>query len=112
MSVGSCGRSLQQVVDKLRPYIMGWKTYFGLSQTPKVWHVLDEWVRHRLRAIQLKQWRRSSTIYRELDRLGASESVARAVAGNSCCWWRNSRLQLNRVLDIAWFDRMGLPRFS
>jgi group II intron reverse transcriptase/maturase len=108
----SGGRSLQQVVDRLKPYIAGWKAYFGLSQTPQIWRRLDEWIRHRLRAIQLKQWRRSSTIYRELRKLGASEAVARAVAGNSRCWWRNSRMQLNRVLDIAWFDRMGLPRLS
>jgi group II intron reverse transcriptase/maturase len=108
----SGGRSLQQVVDRLRPYMLGWKAYFGLSQTPRVWRELDEWIRHRLRAIQLKQWRRSSTIYRELRRLGASEAVARKVAGNSRCWWRNSALELNRVLDIASFDRMGLPRLS
>lgn len=108
----SCGRSLQQVVDRLRPSILGWKAYFGLSQTPKVWRKLDEWIRHRLRAIQLKQWRHGSTIYRELRRLGASEAVARKVAGNSRCWWRNSALELNRVLDIASFDRMGLPRLT
>lgn len=108
----SGGRSLQQVVDRLRPYMLGWKAYFGLSQTPGIWRELDEWIRHRLRAIQLKQWRRSSTIYRELRRLGASEATARKVAGNSRCWWRNSALELNRVLDVAWFDRMGLPRLS
>lgn len=108
----SCGRSLQQVVERLRPYMLGWKAYFGLSQTPRVWRELDEWIRHRLRAIQLKQWRRAPTIYRELRRLGASEEVAKKVAGNSGRWWRNSRFVLNRVLDIAWFDRMGLPRIS
>ena len=108
----SGGRSLQQVVDRLRSYMLGWKGYFGLSQTPRIWRELDEWIRHRLRAIQLKQWRRSLTIYRELRRLGASEATARKVAGSSRCWWRNSALELNRVLDIAWFDRMGLPRLS
>jgi RNA-directed DNA polymerase len=82
----SGGRSLQQVVDRLRPYMLGWKAYFVLSQTPRIWRGLDEWIRHRLRAIQLKQWRRSSTIYRELRRMGASEVVARKVAGNSRCW--------------------------
>ena len=38
----SCGRSLAQVVEKLRPYLLGWKAYFGLAQTPKVWRRLDE----------------------------------------------------------------------
>ena len=33
----SGGRSLQQVIDGLRPYLLGWKAYFGLAQTPGVW---------------------------------------------------------------------------
>lgn len=108
----SCGRSLQQIVDDLRPYILGWKAYFGLSQTPAVWRALDEWIRHRLRAIQLKQWKRGTTTYRELRALGANNQVAQKVAGNTCRWWHNSRLDLNRVLNIAWFDRLGLVRLS
>jgi group II intron reverse transcriptase/maturase len=108
----SCGRSLQQVVDTLRPYLLGWRAYFVLSQTPAVWRRLDEWIRHRLRAIQLKQWKRGSTIYRELRSLGAGAQVAQKVAGNSHRWWHNSRLDLNRVLNIAWFDSLGLVRLS
>jgi hypothetical protein len=53
-----------QVVQRLRPYMLGWKAYFGLAQTPKVWRGLDEWLRHRLRAIQLKHWRRGTTMFR------------------------------------------------
>lgn len=108
----SVGRSMQQVVNGLRPYLLGWKAYFGLSQAPRVWRELDEWIRHRLRAIQLKHWKRGTTIYRELRALGAREESARRVAGNSRRWWRNSRMEMNRVLDIAWFDRLGLPRLS
>jgi RNA-directed DNA polymerase len=52
----SGGCSMVQVVEKLRPYLLGWKAYFGLAQTPRVWRELDEWLRHRLRAIQLKRW--------------------------------------------------------
>ena len=103
---------MRQVVEELSRYLTGWRAYFRMAETPEVFRNLDEWIRHRLRAIQLKHWRRGSTIYRELRALGASESVARTVAGNSRRWWRNSRLQLNIVLNIAWFDRLGLPRFS
>ena len=108
----SGGRSMQDVVDGLRPYLLGWKAYFGLAQTPGVWRKLDEGLRHRLRAIQLKQWRRGPTIYRELRALGAKPETARQVAANSRRWWRNSGMLLNSVMDIAWFDRMGLPRLS
>ena len=108
----SSGRSMGQVVEKLRPYLLGWKAYFGLAQEPKVWRELDEWVRRRLRAIQLKHWRRGPTIYRELQALGASAKVARQVAGNASRWWRNSGRALKSVLTSAYFDRLGVPRFS
>ena len=109
----SGGCSLEQVVEKLRPYLLGWKAYFGLAQTPRVWLGLDEWLRHRLRAIQLKHWKRPKTIYRELKVLGATEDVAKQVAGNCHRWWRNSAMLLNSVLTIAYFDRFqrGTTRY-
>lgn len=108
----SGGRSMAQVVDKLRPYLLGWKAYFGMAQTPGVWRGLDEWLRHRLRAIQLRQWKRPKTIHRELKALGASDDVAKQVAGNCHRWWRNSDGVIKRVLTIAYFDRLGVPRLS
>ena len=108
----SGGRSMPEVVQRLRPYVLGWKAYFGLSQTPTVWRELDEWLRHRLRAIQLKQWKRGTTIFRELRALGATQGVARRVAANSRSWWRNSAMLLNNVLTIAYYDRLGVPRLS
>ena len=108
----SGGRSMAQVVEKLRPYLLGWKAYFGMAQTPRVWRELDEWLRHRLRAIQLKHWKRPKAIYRELKVLGASEDVANQVAGNCHRWWRNSDGVIKRVLTIAYFDRLGVPRLS
>ena len=108
----SGGRSMAEVIERLKPYLLGWKAYFGLAQTPKVWRTLDEWLRHRLRAIQLKHWKRGSTIFRELTRLGAAEPVAKRVAQNACCWWRNSDGDIKRVLTIAYFDKLGVPRLS
>ena len=112
MTSRSGGRSLPEIVERLRTYLPGWKGYFQLAQTPKVFRELDEWIRHRLRAVQLKHWRRGTTMYRELKALGASETDARQVAANSRRWWRNSRLLLNRALPVAYFDRLGVPRLS
>lgn len=86
----SYGQSLSDVIGRLRSYLLGWKSYFGLAQTPGIWRRLDEWLRHRLRAIQLKQWKRGKTMFRELIALGASKHVAQRIAANSRCWWRNS----------------------
>jgi len=108
----SGGRSMAEVIERLRPYLLGWKAYFGLAQTPGVWRTLDGWLRHRLRAIQLRHWKRGTTMYRELRALGASPGVAQRVAANSRCWWRNSGGDIKRVLTIAYFDRLGVPRLS
>lgn len=108
----SRGRSLVQIVERLRAYMLGWKGYFRLSQTPGVFRRLDEWLRHRLRAVQLKHWKRGPTMYRELLALGARPEQARRVAANSRRWWRNSRYELNRLMPIAYFDRLGVPRLS
>lgn len=108
----SGGRNLPEVAERLRAYMPGWKAYFQLAQTPKVFRELDKWIRHRLRAMQLKHWRRGTTMYRELLALGASEADARKVAANSRSWWHNSRLLLNRAMPVAYFDRLGVPRLS
>jgi group II intron reverse transcriptase/maturase len=106
------GRSLEQIAADLRDYVPGWKSYFRLAQTPKTMRDLDQWLRHRLRAVQLKQWRSGPTIFRELRRMGASADDAASIAGNARRWWHNSALALNRVLTIAYFDRLGVPKFS
>lgn len=103
------GRSMGDVIATLRVYVRGWKAYYRLAQTPGVWRRLDEWLRHRLRAIQLKHWKRGTTIYREARRLGASPWQAQQVAGAARHWWRGS-LALNSVLTMAYFDRLGAPR--
>lgn len=106
------GRAMAAVVARLRVFLMGWKAYFRLAQTPNIWRTLDQWIRHRLRAIQLKQWKRGKTIFRELTARGAKPDVAQQVAANSRRWWRNSGMLLNSVLTIKWADQLGLPRLA
>lgn len=106
----SRGRSLQQVVEQLHSYVLGWKGYFRLADTPGVWKDLDQWIRHRMRAIQIKQWRYGKTAYRELLARGARPEVALMVAGNLRRLWRNSGTPLNGVLDLSWADQLGIPR--
>jgi RNA-directed DNA polymerase len=106
------GRAMKTVFAQVRSYLSGWKQYFQLADTPRIFSELDKWLRHRLRMVQLKQWRRGTTIYRELKRLGAAEDVARKVAANSRRWWKNSSQVLNIALPNSSYDRMGIPRLA
>lgn len=105
------GRSLRETVDELRAYLLGWKAYFRLARTPGVFADLDQWLRHRLRAYQLKQWQRGTTAYPALRKLGASADLARRVAAGTRHWWRTATF-LNTVLSVAYFDGLGVPRLA
>lgn len=103
------GRSMTQMAQALRDFVPGWRAYFRLVQGSATGRELNGWMRHRLRAVQLKQWKRGTTVYRELRRLGAGADVAGQVAGNVKRWWHNSRLLVNTVLTNQHFARLGFP---
>jgi RNA-directed DNA polymerase len=39
------GRSISSVVAELRGYLVGWKNYFQLADTPSIFGELDKWIR-------------------------------------------------------------------
>jgi len=106
------GRSIEQVARDLRSYLVGWNAYFRLADTPRIFSGLDEWIRHRLRAIHLKQWKRGRTIFRELRARGLSEFGAARIAANGRRWWRNSRMLINVAFPIRYFDELGVHRLA
>lgn len=106
------GQSMTKVVERLAEYLRGWKAYFRLAQTPSVFTELQGWVRHRLRALQLKQWKRGRTIYRELVARGMTPDDAQVIARNGRRWWKNSDKLLNKALPNAWFASLGLPELA
>lgn len=108
----SGGQSLARVAQRLRSYLPGWKNYFRLADTPTAFSELDAWIRHRLRALQLKHWRHGPKIYRELRARGLSDHAARRVADNSHRWWKNSARMINIALPIRFFDQLGVPRLA
>jgi RNA-directed DNA polymerase len=108
----SRGRSIPTVAAELRSYLLGWKQYFHLADTPGIFRNLDAWIRHRLRALQLKHWKREPTVYRELRARGLSERKAAKVASNTRSWWRNSGWEINIALPASHFDNLGVPRLA
>jgi group II intron reverse transcriptase/maturase len=103
----TAGRSIEQVAAELRRYLVGWREYFRLAQTPGVFGELDQWLRQHL-----KQWRRGRAVYRELRARGVSDDHAAIIAGNARRWWHNSSRLLNRALPTRYFDQLGLPRLA
>jgi RNA-directed DNA polymerase len=108
----SGGRSIEQVSKRLGEYLRGWKEYFRLADTPRIFAELDEWIRHRLRAIHLVHWKRGTTIYRELRARGLPQHAAATVAANGRRWWKNSAKLINVAFPISYFDRLGIPRLA
>jgi len=104
------GRSIAAVVEELRSYLVGWKEYYRLADTPRTFRDLDEWIRHRLRALHLKQWKSGRTIYRELRARGMSEHAAAQVAAHGRSWWNNSAMAIHLALPTRYFDQLGVPR--
>ncbi len=106
------GRSLPTVVAELKVYLTGWREYFQQADTPRAFRDLDGWVHHRLRCLQLKQWKRGTTTYRAMRALGAPPDQAAQAAANVCSWWRSSARMLNSVLTNRYFDELGVPRLA
>ena len=106
------GRSIPQVCAGLRSYLLGWKQYFRLADTPGIFADLDKWIRHRLRAIHLKQWKRGTTIFRELRARGLPVREAAIVARHGRRWWKNSAQLIHLAFPISYFDGLGVPRLA
>ncbi len=108
----SRGRSVRQIVQELREYLFGWKEYHKLADTPKVFRGLDEWIRHRLRACQLKQWKQGRTVFRKLRARGMSADAAARVAAYTNCWWKNSKMAIHIALPNRYYAELGLPQLG
>lgn len=108
----SGGRSLTAVAAELREYLTGWKAYFRLAETPNIFDDLDKWVRHRLRAVQLKQWKRGTTTFKAARAYGLSVDASAMVASHNRRWWHFARLATHLVLPTREIDALGVPRLG
>lgn len=107
------GRSVGEVGAELGSYLVGWKEYFQLADTPGIFRDLDQWIQRRLRALQLKQWRRGRTIFRELRRRGVAHRVAAAAAAHGRRWWKMAAHgALHTALPSTYFLQLGVPRLA
>jgi len=107
------GVSLEARVGELRTYLRGWRSYFGFCQTPWVLVPLDKWIRHRLRSVMWKQWKRFGRRVKELHKRGVGRDWAVRIASSGLGPWRLSHEpSICQALPNAFFDALGLPRLA
>lgn len=103
------GRSLQATINELTPMLRGWMSYFRLTQAPGVLEELDGWVRRKLRSLLWRQWKRTFTRVKALQRRGISEVTAWISATNGRgAWWNAGAAHMHAAFAKSYFDRLGL----
>ena len=109
------GRSLDDVIASLRRALPGWRAYFCAKGfvVKELMRELDGWIRRRVRAYILRQWKRGTVMYGELLRRGVNGHYATLVARSSRSYWANSASSaMHLAFTTRFFDARGLPRLS
>lgn len=106
------GGSLNACIRRLNGYLLGWIGFFGIctAEAERLMQALDAHIRRRLRAIQLKHWKRKRTIARKLIGLGVKRVTAwrNVYDGRQSLWSLSHRPAVDRALRNAYFAERGL----
>ncbi len=106
---GARGHKMANVIGRINPVLRGWAGYFKLSQSKRPLEELDGWVRHKLRCVVWRQWKRPSTRACNLRRLGLDETRACKSAFNGRGpWWNSGASHMNQALPKKRWDQLGL----
>jgi RNA-directed DNA polymerase len=99
---------LEDVIQEINQYTMGWIGYYRQANTPSVFEGLDSWIRRRLRQMVWKRWKRGTTRYRELVKLGVPRYRAGLGAVGKSSWHMSKAPVINEALSNAYFRNLGL----
>lgn len=101
--------AMEERIETINRYIVGWMGYFRLADTPKVFAELDRWLHRRMRQIRWKEWKRYSAKRRNLRQLGIPDRTARQWAASSKGYWRIAKSPvLDRALSNSYWGDQGL----
>jgi RNA-directed DNA polymerase len=99
---------LEDVIQDINRYTMGWIGYYRLANTPSVYEELDSWIRRRLRQMVWKRWKRGTTRYKELVKLGVPRWRAQAGAGGKSPWRMANSPVIKEALSNDYLRNSGL----
>jgi group II intron reverse transcriptase/maturase len=99
---------LEEVIEEINRYMMGWIGYYRLANTPSVLERLDSWIRRRLRQMVWKRWKRGKTRYRELVKLSVPRERAGLGAVGKSPWHMSKTPVINEALSNVYLRNSGL----
>ena len=104
------GRILGRFVkEDLNPILRGWANFFYLSETKLSLEELDKWIRHRLRCLLWKQWKKPKTRFKRLVALGINtRRASESVSNGRGSWWNSGASQMNDAIRNKHFEKIGL----
>jgi len=102
------GRSMYQVILELNEYLQGWVAYFRIQEFRKILRQLDEFIRSRLRSMQLKKWKKPKKFQRMMMRTGVLVEEAKRTWIRMNKWQSVKRAVVKFVFNLKWFRRQGL----
>lgn len=89
-------RPLGETFQRLNWLMRGWINYYGIGSIKTFLKEYGAWMRHKVRVVILKQWKRPRTIYRNLQTLNRmfrcnfSDEEIFKVANSRLGWYRRS----------------------
>lgn len=99
------GINLAEVIKRLNPVIRGFVNYFSIANCKRELRALAGWIRRRLRAIQLKLWKKPLRLHRRLKQLKYKPPF-KLIQMNS---WRSAASPLSSyAMPNQWFTELGL----
>ena len=106
---GARGRSLATTIQTLNPVLRGWAAYFKLTETRSAVEERDGWIRHKLRCVLWRQWKRRSARVRNLMQRGLPKERAwRSARNGRGPWWNAGASHMHVAFPKSWFDHLGL----
>ena len=98
---------------KLTQFVRGWVNYFSLADMKGLLKETDEWLRHKIRTIYWKQWKKVRTKFKELKKLGVEKEKAWVCAnmrnGN---WYCGGYFVLQTAFNNKKLRELGYPTFT
>lgn len=106
---GAHGRNLATTIQTLNPVLRGWAAYFKLTETKRALEERDGWIRHKLRGVLWRQWKRPYARARTLMKRGLTEERAwRSACNQRGPWWNAGASHMHAAFPKSWFDHLGL----